>query len=572
MPDIPIIPGVSVATKGILNQPLKNIICAILFGGINNMLKGPLLCVKADLDKLIQDNFPGVPSLNDLRGELMNLRHDFAAFEDHIGIKETLGRINGAVAEVQNLLALDGLCAIPLKAPPIPDVLAQIADAEYGQAMAILNDIGMLSKPQLCLNGPGGGFGGDGGLLSTGTYNPSSILGNIQQHIKQMQDIPSQKINQLKFQINNVSNALHRSMDRELFPDFRHKHDLTTGQPYNGSAGAITLAPPPPISHQWNPPYPPSTVPNLKDATNTAQTLVSGVSKTGSYPATVNGIKYANMWPGLLGPDVYNLAVQALKPQDPYFGQEQAIYDYCGKLVGYTANTVSGDPAFDGKSATEDAELNPPVTSWQFIWIAERNCWAVDGVMSEQIVNGRKDMYLTPNPIVELHRGYNHVLGIPSLNVLGDGLAEEFFIYKVKADLTPDTTQKFNLGLSRLETYELLEDANGLDEPGATERKQSFPTGTSLYFAAEAKIYSGNTPPDYPTELVWWYNLTTCNTQKWVPSVDENGLPGGAWVEVGDQERLDHWVGSSNIHGAPNANYLCYSNKDGSVFGLFKLI
>ena len=423
MPNIPIIPGVSVATKGILNQPIKNIICAILFGGINNMLKGPLLCVTADLDKLIQGNIPGVPSINDLRGELMNLRNNFKAFEDHIGVKETLGRINAAVAEIQNLLALDGLCAIPLKAPLIPDVLSQIADAEFGQAMAILNDIGMLSKPQLCLNGPGGGFGGDGGLFSTGTYNANSILGNIQQHIKQMQDIPSQKLKQLKFQIDGVSNALHRSMDRELFPDFRHKHDLTTGQPYNGSASAITLAPPPPVSHQWNPPYPPSTVPNLKDATNTAQTIVSGVGKTGSYPATVNGIKYANIWPGLLGPNVYNLAVQALKPQDPYFAQEEAIYDYCGKLIGYNTNTVSGDPAYDGGDPKLSAELNPPTTSWQFVWIAERNCWAVDGIMSEQTVNGRKDTYLTPNPTLEMHRGYNHIFGIPSMNIMADGLA-----------------------------------------------------------------------------------------------------------------------------------------------------
>ena len=65
MADIPIIPGVKVATKGILNKPLKDIICAILFGGLENMLKGNLLCVQADIDALIQDNFPGTPSIKD---------------------------------------------------------------------------------------------------------------------------------------------------------------------------------------------------------------------------------------------------------------------------------------------------------------------------------------------------------------------------------------------------------------------------------------------------------------------------------------------------------------------------
>ena len=55
MANIPVIPGVSVATKGILNKPLKDIICAILFGGIANMIKAPLLCINADLNKIAEE-------------------------------------------------------------------------------------------------------------------------------------------------------------------------------------------------------------------------------------------------------------------------------------------------------------------------------------------------------------------------------------------------------------------------------------------------------------------------------------------------------------------------------------
>ena len=130
MADIPIIPGVKVATKGILNKPLKDIICAILFGGLENMLKGNLLCVQADIDALIQDNFPGTPSIKDLQEELKNLKDELKALEELSGLKGGLDRVNAAIAEVQNLLALDGMCRIPLKAPKIPDVIAEVIDAE----------------------------------------------------------------------------------------------------------------------------------------------------------------------------------------------------------------------------------------------------------------------------------------------------------------------------------------------------------------------------------------------------------------------------------------------------------
>ena len=184
MANIPVIPGVSVATKGILNKPIKDIICALLFGGLNNMLKGPLLCVNLDLDKLIQENTDGIPSLADLKAELADLKKELKAAEESLGIKEALGRVNAAIAEVQSLLALNGMCAIPMKAPAITNVLGQIIDAEFAEMNAILNDLGRLAKPSICLDG-------SGGLSLGGGYNPKSILGSIAKHGGKMADIPA---------------------------------------------------------------------------------------------------------------------------------------------------------------------------------------------------------------------------------------------------------------------------------------------------------------------------------------------------------------------------------------------
>lgn len=591
---------------------MKDIICAILFGGLKNMLKGPLLCISADLDKLISE-YTDLPNLKDLKDDLKELKDQLRAAEDALGIKESLARVNGAIAEVQSLLALDGLCKIPMKAPPITDVLGQVIDSEFAEMNAILNDLGRLSKPEFCLSGSGGfGFGS--------SYNPNSILGSIQKHGGKMSNIPSNALASFKKRIRGVSKALKKSVDRQLFPDFRHKHNLATGKPYvpgqrykdagvdapsvavlraklatelnpttqaqirtaltaeiakteNMPVPVITLAAAPPLANQWNGPYPPADTPNLKEATAQAQVIVASVGKTASYPVDSNGIRSQNIWPGMLGPDLYALAVTALTPQDPLFAQKEAIYDYCGKLVGYTADIVSGDENYSGGDPQLGADITPPVVNFSFFWIADRQCWAVDGVISEQIINGRKDVYLDRCPTVKLRRSYVNILNIPSYDHLGSTLAPEFYIYKVNANLTPNTSQPFNLGLSRLETSELLEDANGLPGAEGIARRTDHPLGTNLYFSTSQQVYSGDTEPAIPSENIWWSNLQTCVTQKWVPNETDGLRDGtGSWVEVTDQERLNHWFGSSNIVNDPHVNYLAYSNQDGSVFGLIEMV
>jgi len=566
MADIPVIPGVKVTTKGILNKPIKDIICAILFGGISNMLKGPLLCVTADLNKIADE--AGLAGLGDLKSAVDDVMSELKAAEKLAGIPETLARVNAAIAEVQSLLALDGLCAIPLKAPKIPDVIAQVIDAEHRELNAIISDLGRLAKPSMCLSGDGG-FGPGGG------YNPDSILGSISKHIGNMGNIPGKQLDALTKRLQGVKKALNKSINRQLFPDFRHKHDLTTGAPYVAGGGP-TLAGPPAVA--WNPPYPPADAPNLKSATSTAQQLVASVGQTGSYPIDADGIQNTNMWLPLLGPEVYTMAVNALTPADPYFAQEEPIYDYCGKLVGYTSNVISGTPAELGGNPAESAEPNPPKTNFNFAWIADRNCWAVSGIQSEQIVNGRKDVYLDANPTIELHRGYNHTFGIPSSDITGWPLiAEEFFICYVDANLKPRLDSNgnvvlFNNGLARLETYELLEDANGsFDEGYAKVRKETNEFGTTLYFAAEHRVYTGETAPATPSSDVWWYNLQTCVTQKWVADT-EAGDGSGTWVEVSKADRNAAWFGSSINYNDPHVDYLAYSNRDGSVFGLLRFI
>jgi len=279
---------------------------------------------------------------------------------------------------------------------------------------------------------------------------------------------------------------------------------------------------------------------------------------------------------GFVGPELYGLAVTALTPQDPLFAQQDPIYDYCGKLVGYSSTVITGDITAVGGDPSRDAESIPPMTDFNFVWITERNCWGVTGKSSEQLVNGRKDLYLNSNPEITLHRGRNHLFVVPSFDITGDTMAPEFFICYVDTGLKPvlvnGQVKKFNLGLSRLETSELLEDANGADNPAeAIARKERHMFGTHLYFTAENKVYSGTLAPRNPDSDVWWYNTDTCVAKRWVTDDLDTGAV-GYWVEVSDAERAEHWFGSSIIYDNPNVNYLAYSTQDGSVFGLFKLV
>ena len=436
-----------------------------------------------------------------------------------------------------------------------------------------------------------------------------------------MGNIPGAQLSALTKRLQGVGKALDKSINRQLFPDFRHNRNLATGKPYvpgqtyaaarvdaqgvpalraqllketdpgkraviENKINAAMSVPVPvitmdaPPAPQWNPPYPPADTPNLKQAAATAQMLVTNMSKTASYPVDVNGIRNENIWLAMLGPEVYAMAIGAMTPVDPLFTQQDPIYDYCGKLVGYTSTVITGDITAIGGDPAADAQLNPPLTNFSLNWIIDQNgkpCWGVTGVQREQTVNGRKGVHLIANPDIIIHRGYNHTFSIPSMDIGASGVADEFFICYVGTDLKPRKDSNgnvvpFNRGLARLETYELLEDANGSsDDAYALQRKASFPTGTTLYFAAENRVYSGATAPTTPSKSVWWYNTVTCLAQRWVvDAVANDGT--GTWVIVSDSDRTDHWFGSSIRYDDPNVNCLAYSNKDGSAFGLLRFI
>lgn len=325
MATIPVIPGVKVATKGILNKPLKSIICAILFGGLNNLLKGNLLCIEANLDELI-GGMTGSGPLANLRQALVDLKGDVRAFQEHLGIGPTLGRINDAIADIQKLLALDGMCPVPLRAPRIPNVINDVANSYFGAANGILNQLGRLAKPQLCLDAAGG--------VNTGAYNPDSILGQLNRQIGNLPSAGDAAIKRFENSIKGVSNAIQKQINRELFPDFRHNHNLLTGGPVVAGAAALTVM-------------------DVRQAYEQAQTLVSSVNSTASFPVQCSDCgKDAQASTIMSGGKVASITLQGMSrlavAQDSTSGAGVGALFDVGGLIGqtYTAKLANGGEGY----------------------------------------------------------------------------------------------------------------------------------------------------------------------------------------------------------------------------------
>ncbi len=558
MASIPVIPGVKVTTKGILNKPIKDIICAILFGGLDNLLKGNLLCIEANLNEILEDQ--GLANLTDLKDALKELRDEVKAFQDHLGIGEVLKRVNEGIKDLQNMLSLGGMCPVPMKAPQIPDVLGQLTNSLFGNANSILNDLGRLAKPQLCLDAQGG--------INTGSYNPDSIMGSLSRKLGRFDDLTESQITNFTNRIKGVSKAIKKQINRELFPDFRHRHNMQTGKNYvPGEAPSDVTAykaPPPPAAiaamDLTAADYPPADSPRMADAIDQAQKIVSSVNQTASYPVKVDGITYENIWPAAVGPQIYALAIQALTPADPTFVRQEPVYDYCGRFVGYTENVIAGDRGADGGNPAEGAETNPPEVNFTILWVDGRDedptriGWAVEGNVSEQMIGQtgakKKVTALNLNPEITLFRGRSHIFSLPP------GAQQEFYIYEIllgepgtdgirrpvlNANGQPTVIGLYNKGLARFETNEFLAEANGRNETNTPWIDTSLP---------EDQRNSGPEPEAWRRNDLFPAGMTLMVTVGGIAETFEDGTI----IE-------DYWP-----------DYLAYGNEDRSQLGIIKLI
>jgi hypothetical protein len=244
------------------------------------------------------------------------------------GYDSILHGVNQALGQVNNVFSLGGLCPSPVRAPMIPDLLAQLNSNLFGQAGNILNALGKVSNPSMCLGGGPGGFG----------INWNSMPGdlkNLKAAIKQAGNTPSATINafnqNLKSQTSRLKSEVKR-LEQNLADPFGVNNKLNTsrnlqrvksisdGYPVKDSRG---------ILHD-----------------NVLKTMVSA-----DVESVIDNIhnNRNNIGVSSTTDNIDNIPIKYVtKP----------ILDYCGDVVGYEKVAITGNSAYIGWDPNGDPSLN----------------------------------------------------------------------------------------------------------------------------------------------------------------------------------------------------------------------
>jgi hypothetical protein len=321
---------------------LRELLCSVLAG---NGFKLPNLqiCLHANINELL-----GIPNLQaELAGALGQLQAGLESFMDHTKIDDVLGRLNSVLGEAQQVANLINFCAVPVDPIAIPNLLERAFGSFLGAGKSIIDAIGNIAPGEVCACIGPGGFNTNafqGGILGNIANNFEALsLGNLGQGI----------IDDLKNQINQVTDSISNliSFENNIGGAFSQG-----GSQFGGNPGCNTEVG---VMHNPNS----SVASNARYATAlksmydnlagypvqyqynrdpaTGGPLITGGSASGGGGAGGLGevVDYPNIFHLLLDDAMLDLLD---KDDDPIsnINNQQPVYDYCGNIIGYTANYV----------------------------------------------------------------------------------------------------------------------------------------------------------------------------------------------------------------------------------------
>lgn len=317
---------------------LKELLCSVLAG---NGFKLPnlQLCLHANLNALL-----GIPNLQaELADALGQLQSGLESFMDHTKIDDVLGRLNGVLAEAQQVANLINFCAVPVDPIAIPNLLERAFGSFLGAGKSIIDSIGGILPDDVCACIGTGGF-------NTNAFKGGGILGQIADNIEAINlgNLGQGIIDDIKNQVNQVTDSIKNliSFENNIGGAFNQG-----GSQFGGTPGCN-----PEVGVMHNP--------NSSIASNARYTtaLKSMYDNLAGYPvqyqynrdpATGGPLITSGSGTGGLGevidyPNIFHLLLdQSMldlldKNDDPVsnINNQQPVYDYCGNIIGYTANYV----------------------------------------------------------------------------------------------------------------------------------------------------------------------------------------------------------------------------------------
>ena len=320
---------------------LRELLCGVL-GGNGIKLPNIQICMSANINALL-----GIPALQgELFDALTQLEGAMNDFMDHTKLDSVLGRLNGVLAEAQNVANMINFCSTPVDPIAIPNMLERAMGSFLGAGKELIDQIGTIVPGQVCACIGTNGFNGDvfnGGILGNIANNIDAInAGNLGQSVidsirGDISNVSDRISNLISFE-NNINGAYSLGGSQFATPDPNcHSGVGLMHNPNNGSiASNARLASSMKGLYDRLAGYPVTYRPGttLGGSSGTVPISASGLDPNNAQP-----IEYENIFKLLFDDDFLTLLDQADDPQSNVDNQIP-VYDYCGTIIGYTTNVV----------------------------------------------------------------------------------------------------------------------------------------------------------------------------------------------------------------------------------------
>jgi len=143
--------NIRLVNKVQLPNTIKDIICQILAGGLQNPFEGQLLCLEIALGNLIGTG--GMPE--NLQDQLNDLKNTLGGLLDHLGVNSTIARMQNVINQMASIWSMINFCDSPVTAPNIGALLDKALGSLFGPAQSHINGLGNIGDVSLCLNSDG---------------------------------------------------------------------------------------------------------------------------------------------------------------------------------------------------------------------------------------------------------------------------------------------------------------------------------------------------------------------------------------------------------------------------------
>ena len=318
---------------------LRELLCGLLAG---NGLKLPnvQICLHANIGALL--GIDGIQS--ELEDALNELQGDLEKFMDHTKFDQVLGRLNGVLAEAQNVANMINFCSAPVDPIAIPNMLERAMGSFLGAGKAITDSIGQIADEDMCACIGTGGFNSNvfnGGLLGNLSNNLSRITsGALLQNeldaiLNDVKGIGQQITGLIDFE-NTIGGSYARGGSQFAASDSNCNAQI--GVMHNGASGGIAgnarLT---------------SQLKSLYDRLGGYPVQYSKGSSTGQvnvgHQYDTNGdrvfgeevVEFPNIFHLLLDQELLDILQREDDPR-PNVDSQTPVYDYCGNVIGFTQN------------------------------------------------------------------------------------------------------------------------------------------------------------------------------------------------------------------------------------------